>query len=263
VSAIRELAGKVKSLLILEEGYPLIERYLQGLLPGPVEVWGKESGHVQPDGEMTPDSVRWALGLPEEARLAGSPTARAARPPRLCQGCPHCDAYAAVNRALAGFERPLVTSDIGCYTLGVLPPYGVGESCVCMGASIGMAKGAAEGGHYPVVAIIGDSTFLHSGVTPLIDAVTADADMTVVILDNQVVAMTGSQPTVLPSSKLAGVVLGVGVDPDHFRVLDAHPKRIDEMTDVMRAEIEHRGLSVVIAHRECVVSARKRKRGTR
>ena len=78
-----------------------------------------------------------------------------------------------------------------------------------------------------------------------------------------VVAMTGSQPTVLLSSKLTDVVLGVGVDPDHCRVLEAHPKRIDEMTEVMRAEIEHRGLSVVVAHREYVVSARKRKRGTR
>jgi len=263
VDAIREFAGQVKSLLIFEEGYPHIERYVRGLLPTPVEVWGKESGHVQPDGELTPGIVRWALGLPEIEHLAVPQRTLPPRPPRLCQGCPHCDAYAAINRALTGFDHPVVTSDIGCYTLGILPPYGIGESCVCMGASIGMAKGAAEAGHHPVVAIIGDSTFLHSGVTPLIDAVAADSDITVVILDNQVVAMTGSQPTILPSSRLRELVLGLGVDPDHCNVLSAHPKSVDQMADVLHAAIEHRGLSVVISHRECVVSARKRKRGTR
>jgi indolepyruvate ferredoxin oxidoreductase alpha subunit len=128
-----------------------------------------------------------------------------------------------------------------------------------MGASVGMAKGAAEAGFYPVVAVIGDSTFLHSGVTPLMDAATADANMTLIILDNETVAMTGTQPTVLPSSRLESLILGLGVDPAHVHVLDAHPKKADENASIIRLEIEHRGLSVIIAVRTCLEEARKKK----
>jgi len=154
----------------------------------------------------------------------------------------------------------MVTSDIGCYTLGALPPYSAIESCVCMGASVGMAKGAADAGFYPVVAVIGDSTFLHSGVTPLMDAVSADANMTLIILDNETVAMTGTQPTVLPSSRLESLILGVGVDRDHFHILDAHPKKVDSNAEIIRREIEHKGLSVIVAVRTCLEEARKKKK---
>jgi len=256
---IRALAAAVDHVLVVEEGYPYVERLIRGLLPTPVNVLGKMSGHLPPDGELTPDVVRWAVGLPEREGIEGPRPAAAPRPPRLCAGCPHCDAYAALNRALSGFEHDLVTSDIGCYTLGMLPPYSIGESCVCMGASIGMAKGAADAGVYPVVAVIGDSTFLHSGVTPLMDAVRSDADMTVLILDNESVAMTGSQPTLLPAARVAEVVLGVGVDPDHCHVVASHPNRVDEMAEVLRREIAHRGLSVIVAVRECLESVRKKR----
>jgi len=152
-----------------------------------------------------------------------------------------------------------VTSHIACYTLGALPPYNAGESCVCMGASIGMAKGASDAGLRPAIAVIGDSTFLHSGVTGLMDAVAEDTDMTVLILDNQSVAMTGTQPTVLPSSTLETVVLGLGVDPAHCRVIESHPKKGAEIAQIFREELAHRGLSVVITVRECLEKARKSK----
>ena len=142
-----------------------------------------------------------------------------------------------------------MASDIGCYTLAALPPLEAVESCVCMGASIGMAKGASDAGLRPAVAVIGDSTFLHSGVTPLMDAVAADTDMTVVILDNEVVAMTGAQPTLLPSSRLPPLLLGLGVDPDHCHVIDAHPRRTTQNAAVIRRELEHPGLSVIVAVR--------------
>jgi indolepyruvate ferredoxin oxidoreductase alpha subunit len=123
-----------------------------------------------------------------------------------------------------------------------------------------MAKGAAEAGFYPVVAVIGDSTFLHSGVTPLMDAVSANANMTLIILDNETVAMTGTQPTVLPSSRLQTLILGLGLDPDHFHIIDAHPKKAEENTQIIRREIEHKGLSVIVAVRTCLEEARKKKK---
>jgi indolepyruvate ferredoxin oxidoreductase alpha subunit len=152
-----------------------------------------------------------------------------------------------------------VAGDIGCYTLGALPPYQALESCVCMGASIGMAKGAADAGLRPVLAVIGDSTFLHSGITPLIDAAAHDTDMTVLILDNETVAMTGQQPPALPDTRLGPIVLGMGIDPEHVHVVHTHPKRVEEFTELIRREVAHQGLSVIIAVRECIEAARRRK----
>jgi indolepyruvate ferredoxin oxidoreductase alpha subunit len=184
------------------------------------------------------------------------------RPPQLCDGCPHGDSLEALRAALKEFAGSLVASDIGCYTLGALPPYSAIESCVCMGASIGMAKGAAEAGLRPAVAVIGDSTFLHSGITPLIDAVAADADMTLVIVDNQAVAMTGGQQTVLPSSSLKPLVLGLGVPAEHCHVLKPHHTQAAANTEIIRRELEHRGLSVIIAVRECIETAKARKKAS-
>ncbi len=264
VDRIRMLAAAVKRILVLEEGYPFLERRLRGLLPIDCEILGRDTGHLPSDGELTPDTVRAALGVPGRPRAEGPELGLPARPPQLCRGCPHADSYAALQEALAGFERSVVTSDIGCYTLGALPPYRAIESCVCMGASVGMAKGASDAGLRPAVAVIGDSTFLHSGVTALMDAVAADADMTLLILDNETVAMTGLQPTILSDSRLAPMVRGLGVDPDHVHVVDMQPRKTDELAAVLRAEMEHPGVSVVIAVRECVEKAKHdRKTGER
>jgi indolepyruvate ferredoxin oxidoreductase alpha subunit len=125
-----------------------------------------------------------------------------------------------------------------------------------MGASVGMAKGASDAGVRPAIGIIGDSTFLHSGVTPLMDAVAANADMTLVIVDNKTTAMTGGQPTILPSSRLEEVVKGIGVDPAHVRVLEAHRRNTTANAAILRQEIDHPGLSVVIMVRECIETAK-------
>jgi indolepyruvate ferredoxin oxidoreductase alpha subunit len=260
VGKIRQLVDHVDQLIILEEGYPYLETRLRGIMAPPKPIHGKEDGRVPIDGELNPDIVRKALGLEVREGVDIAGLRLPGRPPQLCQGCPHGDAYGAIKRALASFDNRMVTSDIGCYTLGALPPYSAIESCVCMGASVGMAKGAAEAGFYPVVAVIGDSTFLHSGVTPLMDAASADANMTLIILDNETVAMTGTQPTVLPSSRLETLILGLGVSPDHFHMIDAHPKKADENTEIIRREIEHKGLSVIVAVRTCLEEARKKKK---
>ncbi|MBI2840618.1 MAG: indolepyruvate ferredoxin oxidoreductase [Acidobacteria bacterium] len=258
---VRVLADHVKTLLVLEEGYPIVERLLRGIRHGQLLILGKETGEVPAAGELTPDIVRQALGLTSHRGVDLPTLDLPSRPPQLCSGCPHGDSYDALKKALLGFESPVVTSDIGCYTLGALPPYSAIQTCVCMGASVSMATGAAEAGCYPVLAVIGDSTFVHSGVTPLMDAVSANTDMTLIILDNETVAMTGGQPSLLPTSRLAGLILGLGIDPDHFQVISAHRRDTEKNAEIIRREIAHRGLSVIIAVRECIETAKKRKRG--
>jgi indolepyruvate ferredoxin oxidoreductase alpha subunit len=189
-----------------------------------------------------------------------------ARPPQLCQGCPHADSFDAIKAAVAAIDpRPGhpdvgITSDIGCYSLGAIPPYEVPESIVCMGASVGMAKGAADAGLPYSVAVIGDSTFVHSGITGLIDAAAADVPMTLVILDNAVVAMTGCQQTMISSDNFRSLILGCGVRPERLVELEAKKQLVEENAARLKAEIEQRSLSVVIFRRECIEAAKKKRK---
>jgi indolepyruvate ferredoxin oxidoreductase alpha subunit len=137
------------------------------------------------------------------------------RPPQLCVGCPHDDTYRVIKEVQAELDESTVTSDIGCYALGALPPLSVPETIICMGASITAAKGAAEAGLKNVMAVIGDSTFLHSGMTGLVDCVAQNSDVTIIIVDNETTAMTGGQTTILPSSRLEGVIKGIMEFPEH------------------------------------------------
>jgi indolepyruvate ferredoxin oxidoreductase alpha subunit len=257
---IRELAASNKRILVIEEGAPLIEKALRGILPSGVEISGKLDGRLPRTGELNPDNVRAALDLPPRPSARLDPPPLPNRPPQLCQGCPHADSYAAVAKAAEGLPSSAIFADIGCYALGALPPFGVPEALVCMGASIGMAVGAAEAGYENVVGFIGDSTFLHSGVTPLIDAVSRNAPVTIVILDNSIVAMTGGQPTILPSSRLEEIVKGIGVDPAHVATIDASRAATEKNVAIFRREIAHRGVSVVIARRECLEAIRAKKK---
>ena len=257
VETIRAFVATLSRVLVLEEGYPFVEHALRGIVPTPFAIEGRESGHVPADGELNPDIVRASLGLPARTGLTLDGLTLPGRPPQLCAGCPHGDSFHSITSVLESFPDAIVTSDIGCYTLGALPPYNAIQTCVCMGASVGMAKGAADAGYHPVVAVIGDSTFLHSGVTPLMDAVASDTSMTLLILDNKTVAMTGGQPTIRRSSDLEGVVRGLGIDPDHIHVLEAHPRHMAGNTEILRREVNHRGLSVIIAVRECIETVKR------
>jgi indolepyruvate ferredoxin oxidoreductase alpha subunit len=256
---IRKLVAHTDAVLVLEDGYPFVERALRGVLAASKEVRGRQTGALPQDGELTPDLVRVALGLSLRASVAAPALPLPTRPPQLCAGCPHIDTFNALVKATAGLDAR-VTSDIGCYTLGALPPYSAIDSCVCMGASIGMAKGLADAGQRPALAVIGDSTFLHSGITPLVDAIGANTPMTVIIADNEVVGMTGGQPTAIPSSRMEPLLLGLGVDPEHLHILDTHPKKVDRNAEVLRQEIDYEGLSVIVTVRECIETARDKKR---
>lgn len=257
---IQALAARVQKILVIEDGMPFIESTLRGVLPQGIEISGKLDHTLPPSGELEPDLVLEALGLqPKEGVTLPTSFPLPPRPPQLCQGCPHGDTYAAIKSILQEFPEAVVTSDIGCYALGAIPPLVIPETIVCMGASISMAVGAAEGGKKHTVAVIGDSTFLHSGITPLIDAVARKVPITVVILDNGTVAMTGGQETILPTANLPALVQGLGVDPEHVITVEAHRRYEKENREVLRREIQYPGVSVIIAARECVETARKKK----
>ena len=265
---IQELTQNAQTLLIIEEGMPVIEKQLKGLLPQKITVLGKLSGHLPRTGELNPDFVRKALSLEERKSITSNPdiakltTDLPGRPPQLCKGCPHADSYSSLNKAVsvlkekAGDDNVVIMSDIGCYALGALSPYNAIESIVCMGASLGMARGAAQVGVKYAFGVIGDSTFLHSGIQNLVDAVSTKTPMTAIILDNSIVAMTGCQETIVPSNKLESLVVGLGVEPEHVRVLSTFPNKIEENTKILLEEAEYRGVSVILLVRECVESLR-------
>ncbi|MDR0487754.1 MAG: indolepyruvate ferredoxin oxidoreductase, partial [Treponema sp.] len=253
---LRKLCAAVDEVLVIEEGQPFIAEKLFGIAGG---------CNIKPIiqcGELDPDNVRQALGLPPRAAVSVNTGILPSRPPQLCRGCPHADSYEAVKKAVAEIDpRPGhpdvgINSDIGCYSLGASPPYSVPESIVCMGASVGMAKGASDAGLKHSLAIIGDSTFIHSGITGLIDAAASDTPMTVIILDNSTVAMTGCQETIVPSQNLVSLILGCGVK--RLLELEAKKQLVEENAAKLKIEIEHRGLSVVIFRRECLEAFRKK-----
>ncbi|MDH4196540.1 MAG: thiamine pyrophosphate-dependent enzyme, partial [Candidatus Aminicenantes bacterium] len=257
---VRRLVDDVDEVLVVEEGYPFIEKGLRGLygLCGK-PLHGKLDGTLPATGELDPDLVRAALGQGTVGAKAAGGFPLPGRPPQLCAGCPHADTLKALTKSLEGFEKSNVFSDIGCYTLGALPPYNAVQTCVCMGASVSMAKGGAEAGVYPSVAVIGDSTFAHSGITPLLSAATANTDMTVIILDNGTVAMTGGQPSFGTGEGLLRLVEGCGVAKDHIRTIEPLPRNHGRNVEVLREELSYHGLSVVVAVRECLVEGRKKR----
>ena len=249
---IKTFVLKFKKIVILEDGFPLVEKLLRGILPQNIEIIGKQNGFVPASGELNPDNVRKALGLTENRAPYKLQDDLTPRPPRLCTGCPHHDAFSALNKIREKYPKALVTSDIGCYSLGALPPLSSIDSIVCMGASIGMAIGAVEAGFYPVIATIGDGTFSHSGMAALTDAISKNSNITVIILDNYTVAMTGGQETILPSSKLEKVAIGLGVEKEHIRTINPLPKFLNENARIIEEEIEHEGISVILSPRICL-----------
>jgi indolepyruvate ferredoxin oxidoreductase alpha subunit len=267
VDSIRKICEKAEKVLVIEEGQPFIEEKLKGILPQSIPIHGKLDGTLTRTGELDPDNVRKALGIAPRPSVLDSGLKipeLPGRPPQLCQGCPHCDSYLAINKAIAELDpdpahpNTIVTSDIGCYTLGFAPPFSTIETTVCMGASVGMARGAAEAGIKYSVGVVGDSTFLHGGITCLVDAVQSNVNMTLIILDNDIVAMTGCQETIVPSSQLGNLILGLGVKKEHLIELETKPNLVDENAAIIKKEMEYQGLSVIILRRVCIEAFKKR-----
>ena len=254
---IRRMTDDCEYVLIAEEGQPFIEDQVRGVMPGNAVIKGRLTGELPRTGELNPDLIKKALGLSENAEYSENSEYSeilshvVARPPALCQGCGHRDVYAALNQVLLDYPNARVFGDIGCYTLGFLPPYKAIHSCVDMGASITMAKGASDAGQWPAVAIIGDSTFTHSGMTGLLDAINENADITVIISDNLTTAMTGGQDSA-GTNKFEAICRGLGLSDEHLKVVVPLPKNMEEITKTIREEINYHGVSVIIPRRECM-----------
>ena len=252
---VRKMLETCEKVLIAEEGQPFIEDIVRGVSESP-NVFGRLDGTLPRTGELTPDSVKKALS--QLSTLNCQPSTEFApsenvvpRPPALCQGCGHRDVYTALNEVLKEYDNPRVFGDIGCYTLGFLPPYKAIHSCVDMGASITMAKGAADAGQWPSVAVIGDSTFTHSGMTGLLDAINENSNITVIISDNLTTGMTGGQDSA-GTNKFEAICRGLGLADEHLHVVVPLPKNMPEITEILRQEINYKGTSVIIPRRECI-----------
>ncbi|HVN48969.1 MAG TPA: indolepyruvate ferredoxin oxidoreductase subunit alpha [Bacteroidota bacterium] len=254
----KDLIDRCKRVLIFEEGYPIYEELLRGLLNREQKISGRLDGTLPRDGELNPDIVAAALNHPQQSSFA-TPELLAGRPPQLCNGCSHRDVYEALNESLKDVKEKHVFSDIGCYTLGALPPFNAINTCVDMGASITMAKGAADAGLRPAVAVIGDSTFTHSGITGLLDAVNDNSPLTVIISDNDTTAMTGGQDSP-GNGKLFNICKGIGVKEEHIVKLLPHRNQLEKNVAVMKQEFAYEGVSVIIANRECIQTASRKKK---
>lgn len=258
---LNKLISNVDEIFILEEGYPIVEELVKGLQACGKPVHGRLDGSLPRAGELNPDHVARAL-MPGTSEVFRVPEIVVNRPPSLCDGCSHADVFKALNEAMKSYGGGRVFSDIGCYTLGAFPPYESINTCVDMGASVTMAKGAADAGLKPVVCVIGDSTFTHSGMTGLLDAVTENTPMTIIISDNSATAMTGGQPSAA-TGRLYDICIGMGADRNHVRTLRPHRKDHASTVSIMKEEIQHEGLSVIIAQRECIQTASRRKKSAR
>lgn len=255
---IRTMADRCGYVLVVEDGQPFVEEQVKAILSSDYEVKGRLTETLPRTGELTPDNVGEAIGWGIK-RPFGKPQVVMPRPPALCQGCGHRDVYDALNKVAAEYPDARIFGDIGCYTLGALPPFRAIDSCVDMGASITMAKGASDAGVFPAIAVIGDSTFTHSGMTGLLDAVNDHANITVVISDNLTTAMTGGQDSA-GTNKFEAICLGLGVEPEHVRVVVPLPKNMEEITRTIREEIEYKGVSVIIPRRECIQTLNRKLR---
>ena len=252
---IREFAAKVKKLYVVEELDPFIEEQIKGV---GIQAIGKDILPIC--GELTPGILRAAFEMPvpaksETEKLPG-------RPPNMCPGCPHRGVFYALNQLKA-----YVTGDIGCYTLGFMPPLSAMDTCVCMGASIGNATGVVKvvpaEERKQVVAVIGDSTFLHTGIAGLMDMVYNKAPATLVILDNRITAMTGRQDNPASGFTLMDEpayridipqlcrVLGV----QNVRTID--PYDLETTKKTLAEEMERAETSVIVTDRPCVLVKRE------
>ena len=252
---IRAFASKVDRLYVVEELDPFIEEQVKAM---GIAVTGKEI--LSLCGELTPGRIRKGFGLPQSPQ--GEPEKLPGRPPNMCPGCPHRSVFYTLNRLQA-----YVSGDIGCYTLGFMPPLSAMDTCICMGASIGMATGAGKvlsaAERKKVVAVIGDSTFLHTGVNGLMDMVYNKGAGTVIILDNRITAMTGRQDNPASGQTLMGdpanavdlPLLCRAIGVKHVRSIN--PLDLEECERVISEEMERPETSVIITDKPCVLIKRE------
>ncbi|OPY51198.1 MAG: Indolepyruvate oxidoreductase subunit IorA [Methanosaeta sp. PtaU1.Bin055] len=265
---VGDFLERVDRVLVVEEMDPVVEEFVEMVAKGrnpKVQILGKRSGHVPAVGELDPLTVINAISEMIDLRQRAAPSLcpealsiLPSRPPALCPGCSHRAAYYAMIKAFG--KDAIFPNDIGCYTMGV--GMGTVDTCLCMGASITVGAGIRFGGEErPICAVLGDSTFLHAGLTGLLNAAYNGARMTVAILDNSITAMTGHQPHPGSGATAAGDPspplsleeicrsLGAGF------VETTDPYDLESTIATFERAKAYPGLSVVVARRPCVISA--------
>lgn len=247
---LKKLYQDCDEILVVEEGYPMVEELLHDYFAENSRIIGKLTGDLPLTGELTPGIVAKAIGLYRKKQEPVSDLV-VGRPPQLCQGCGHLDLFQVIQEILPEIGPKKVFGDIGCYALGALMPLNTINTLIDMGASITMAKGAADAGIENAIAVIGDSTFTHSGMTGLLEAVNDQSHLTVIISDNSTVAMTGAQESVA-TGRLKKICLGLGVEENHLKTIVPLKKNFDVNVKVLREEIHYKGVSVIISERPCV-----------
>ncbi|HEX9080576.1 MAG TPA: indolepyruvate ferredoxin oxidoreductase subunit alpha [Desulfuromonadaceae bacterium] len=260
---IREFSARVDRLYVVEELDPFIEEQVRAM---GVDVTGKEIFPLC--GELTPGRIKAAfakigiVGAYCSTPLPETVEKLPPRPPNMCPGCPHRGVFFALNQLKA-----YVTGDIGCYTLGFMPPLSAMDTCICMGASVGMATGVtkvvSDEEKKKVVAVIGDSTFLHTGINGLMDMVYNQSPATLVILDNRITAMTGRQDnpasgfTLMdePTNRIDFPLLCKSLGVKHIRVVN--PLDLEQTRRVLQEEMNRPEPSVIITDKPCVLVKRE------
>lgn len=255
---IREFAAEVERLYIIEENEPYIENFVKAM---GIDCIGKEL--IPICGELSPEIIRKSILQEEKKENYKIDMKIPARPPALCAGCPHRGIFYEVGKYK---DRIITTSDIGCYTLGMAPPLGVGDTIICMGAGITAGIGFDKVNQMAnrdkkVFGFIGDSTFFHSGITGLIDAVYNGTNMVTVILDNRITAMTGHQQNPgtgrniigeeTPMVDIEAIVKAVGIEEKNIRVID--PYRLDETKAAVKEAYESEEPFVIITKQPCAL----------
>lgn len=260
----------VEKVLVVEELEPIMENDLKAIAHEkgiPVSIKGKGVAGLTRLYEYDPGLVRKAVAAyfnldykaPAPVDLTGTP-ALPGRPPNLCAGCPHRASYYAIKKTFG--PEAICPTDIGCYTLGLLPPISMADFLICMGSSVSSACGFSRATEQKVVAFIGDSTFFHSGITGLINAVHNNHKFTLVILDNGTTAMTGHQPHPGVDAKAMGfertrisieeIVRACGVKDVHV----VKPFKVNKTIEAAKAARDYDGISVIISQEYCPLFAR-------
>ncbi len=259
VGKVRELVEHVDELLVIEDGYPLVESMLRGLfgLDG-VQVKGRMTGELPRTGELNPDIVREALGLPLLETAHAPETELANRPPALCKGCPHTDTFRPSTRPSAASTTPRSSRTSAATPWPRCRRSRRSTAAWPWAPRIGMAAGAAHAGYAPAVAAIGDSTFSHGGITPLLSAVQQRVNLNVLVVDNSTVGMTGTQRSMSTGETLDQIILGTGIEQEHFRIIEPLPKNHDANVAVIREELAYDGPSVIVARRACIEALKRR-----
>ncbi|MBP5735294.1 MAG: indolepyruvate ferredoxin oxidoreductase subunit alpha [Candidatus Methanomethylophilaceae archaeon] len=268
---IAEFIKGKKAIIVVEELEPFLEDQILRICAQNslnIPVYGKRSGHLPREWEFSPDTLK---GIKEfvDVQEFSKPMDKVDvvlpnRPPTLCAGCPHRGMFAAAKKA-AGTSDVIYCSDIGCYTLGVQPPFKAADFIICMGGGAGAAGGFAQSTDQKAIAFMGDSTFFHAGIPPMINALFNNHKAVIVVLDNRTTAMTGHQPNPGTGRDFGGVsteaidikklVEGVGVK----FVQEINPYDVKAATKVMKDALEFDGVAVVISKCPCPLELKKQK----